>query len=444
MRIAYLLTATTGSLVTNLKILRRYLDAFVRHITFRKLLNIARVEWAYWFRRTRVKGYPYILKIESTNICNLRCPFCLDRDRDAFKEGRGFGRMTLEQFKRIVDTLGPYTLRINLYGSGEPVLFPEIYDMIAYAASKNIGVAISANLSSFDPKNVDRLLTCGLEHLIISCHGATEKSYLKYNVGGNFEKVMKNMRLIVRRRKELKQRTPFIDWQFLLFSHNEHEVPLARKLAKEIGVDIIRFILPNIPPEHKEAWRPRGGAKAPEKERASEAPEAGGGDPKVTENGSHTTSGTGESAAGETPPRENAPRPSSPGDATPAKKPRIKLHRCSWVYRSIFFNWDGGILPCCHEQVDDRHDFGKLEDLDDFQGMWNDERYRQARDMAHFRVHPACVPLHVSCVNCPMPKLPFILHEKGFPLSKRLARRIAALSEGAPSLIEPPGPEGKT
>jgi MoaA/NifB/PqqE/SkfB family radical SAM enzyme len=401
MRIKYLVTATTGSLITNLKILRRYLHALVRHFTLKKLANILRIEWAYFRQNPVVNGYPYILKIESTNICNLRCPFCLDRDRGAFEKGRGFGRMTLDPFKKIIDVLGPYTIRINLYGSGEPVLFPEIYDMVRYAASRNIGVAISANLSNFNPADADRLLTCGLEHLIVSCHGATPASYLKYNVGGDFEKVMENMRHLVRRRRALKQKRPFIDWQFLLFSHNQDEVPLARKLGKEIGVDLIRFVLPNIPLEHKAEWRPRK---------------------------------PGEPVKKNDKPADRAPPASADGPSK--QKGRVKVHRCSWPYRSIFFNWDGGILPCCHEQVDNEHDFGHVDGLDDFKSIWNNDYYQQARLMSNFQVHYEEVPLQISCVNCPMPKLPFVLHEKGFRISPSILKKIEPLmkekGEGGP------------
>jgi MoaA/NifB/PqqE/SkfB family radical SAM enzyme len=402
MRIKYLVTATTGSLVTNLKILRRYLDALFRHVTWKKLINILRVEWAYFRQKASFKGYPYVLKIESTNICNLRCPFCLDRDRSAYERGRGFGRMTLEDFQRIIDVLGPYAIRINLYGSGEPVLFPEIYDMVRYAASRNVGVAISANLSHFKKEEADRLLTCGLEHLIVSCHGATPESYVKYNVGGDFERVMENMRHLVRRRRALGQKLPFIDWQFLLFSHNQHEVPLAKRLGREIGVDLIRFVLPNIPVEHKDEWRPRKPGEPMKKEGDSP--------------------GNGRSASA----------------APPSKKKYVKVHRCSWPYRSIFFNWDGGILPCCHEQVDDENDFGHVDDLDDFDAVWNGDRYRQARRMSNFQVYPDSVPLHVSCINCPMPKLPFVLHEKGFRIHRGILRRIEPLMQAEKESREPP------
>jgi MoaA/NifB/PqqE/SkfB family radical SAM enzyme len=399
MKIRFLTTATTGSLITNLKILRRYIDALIRHFTWKKIWNLIKVEWAYFRQKPVIDAYPYVLKVESTNICNLRCPFCLDRDRSAFEKGRGFGRMSLDAFKKIVDTLGPYTIRMNLYGSGEPVLFPEIYDMVSYASSKNIGVAISANLSNFKLENTDKLLTCGLEHLIISCHGATPESYLKYNVGGNFERVMESMRHIVKRRKELGQKLPFLDWQFLLFSHNQHEQPLARKLAKEIGVDIIRFVLPNIPPEHKQEWRPRFGGQ-PQPEKTEEAPKT---------------------AQEKKPERSTETPPVDPG------KVKLKIHRCSWPYRSIFFNWDGGILPCCHDQVDDQKDMGHVDDLDDFMTLWNGEKYQQARRLVNFRQHPDHAPIPMSCNECVMPQTPFKAVEKGFSLPGKVLKKVKPL-----------------
>lgn len=400
MRIKFLVTATTGSLITNLKILRRYLDALFRHVTLKKIINILRVEWAYFRHKPVVNGFPYVLKVESTNICNLRCPFCLDRDRSAYEKGRGFGRMTLDDFKKIVDVLGPYTIRMNLYGSGEPVLFPETFEMVSYASSNNIGVAISANLSNFKKENVDKLLTCGLEHLIISCHGATSESYLKYNVGGNFERVMENMRHIVRRKKELGLKLPFIDWQFLLFSHNQHERPLARKLAKEIGVDLIRFVLPNIPPEHKAEWRPRlHGEPPPDKDKAPREEPA---------------------------PAAEAPPPQDP------KKVKVNIHRCSWPYRSIFFNWDGGILPCCHDQINNEQDMGDIHSLDDFLKTWNGDRYQQARRLSNFEIHPDRAPIPLSCNNCVMPQIPFRAHEAGFKIPDRIRRKIEPLMPDDP------------
>jgi sulfatase maturation enzyme AslB (radical SAM superfamily) len=132
--------ATQGMDAANrLKILQRHLFAFVRHMTARKLLNFLRTEYARARKLPRLSSLPYLLKIESTNVCNLRCRYCYD-DRRAPREGeRPYGRMSLEDFRKIVDELGPYLFKINLYGFGEPLLFPETLDMIAYAARRNVG-----------------------------------------------------------------------------------------------------------------------------------------------------------------------------------------------------------------------------------------------------------------------------------------------------------------
>ena len=58
--------------------------------------------------------------------------------------------MTFENFKKLVDEVGHYLFKINLYGFGEPLLFPETLEMIKYASKNNIGIGISSNLNFHD------------------------------------------------------------------------------------------------------------------------------------------------------------------------------------------------------------------------------------------------------------------------------------------------------
>ena len=81
MKVFNFVLATTGPMRTNLKILSRYGFSLSRHMTPRRAWNMTKVEWARWRAHDIVPGFPYVLKIETTNICNQRCPFCLDRDR---------------------------------------------------------------------------------------------------------------------------------------------------------------------------------------------------------------------------------------------------------------------------------------------------------------------------------------------------------------------------
>lgn len=390
--------ATTGSLATQAKIARRYLYAFLRHGTPRKYWNFLNVEWARWRGNAFVRGMPYVLKIESTNICNLECPFCLDRDRSQFKaEGmRGFGRMRADFFKAIIDQLGPYAFNVNLYGSGEPLLFPEAYEMMRYAADRNIGVRISSNLSmrDFDDELAARIVGAGIEHLIISCHGASQETYEKYQVGGDFERVLRNMKKLVETRRRLKRRLPFLDWQFLIFRHNQHELERARALAREIGVDLLRLIYPNIPPEHKEAWRPRAEGEAAGYQAQGEA---------------------GKAAR-----KEGAPAQ----DARPESRAVIRVERCSWPYRSIYFNWDGGILPCCDGTTTPAYDLAKFDATLDVRAIWNGPHYAKIRRYANFEVAPADMEKRYTCASCLKPLAPFLVLEKGMLLDPQVEKKI--------------------
>jgi MoaA/NifB/PqqE/SkfB family radical SAM enzyme len=424
MKVFNFVLATTGPTLTNLKILSRYGFSLSRHVTPRRLLNFARVEWARFRGNDTVGGFPYVLKIESTNVCNQRCPFCLDRDRSRIDEdGRGFGRMHLECFQKIIDVMAPTAMRLNLYGSGEPVLFPEIYEMIRYAADRNIGVTISANLSAFKPENAERLVLSGLEHLIVSCHGASPETYDKYNIGGDFWRTIENMKAIVDAKKRLGRRLPFVDWQFLRFSHNQHEIPKARQMARDVGVNAIRFINPNIPPEHKAEWRPR---------RDDELADANAGEGRVD-----ASPGVHMRAEDEAVAR---------GEKVAAKAPRARVSPCSWLYRSIFFNWDGGVLPCCDGTTEPSHDLGHFTDRtlphftgqtrDEFERFWNGDTYRYLRRVANFKVPREQMDKRWTCSSCIKPHMPFVLYERGFELDRGIERQLLATEPDLPARRE--------
>jgi len=425
--------ATTGSIATQMKIARRYLYALIHHGSIRKYWNFMRVEWARWRGHTTVKGFPYVLKIESTNICNLECPFCLDRDRSSFnQEGmRGFGRMKADAFKEIIDQLKPYAFNVNMYGSGEPLLFPEAYEMMRYAADNDIGVRISSNLSmkEFTEEQCEKILGAGIEHLIVSCHGASQETYEKYMVGGNFERVIKNMRLLVATKKKMGLKTPFIDWQFLIFSHNQHELETAKAMADDIGIDLLRLIYPNIPAEHKEEWKPRDEGEATgyhineDEAGKSDNAEANGQANGQLANTEANRQANGQ-AAGKAESNGAAPAKSEPKKK--GKQKKIATERCSWPYRSIYFNWDGGILPCCDGTTKPSYDIGKFGDGSDVKEIWNGPDYVKVREYANWKVAPQDMDKRYTCATCLKPLAPFIMHDKGMLLEPGIESQVKA------------------
>jgi len=62
-------------------------------------------------QRKILDDFPPCLQIEPTSVCNYRCVFCYQRDREFTKKANGYmGMMSLNLFKRVIDRRGgpPY------------------------------------------------------------------------------------------------------------------------------------------------------------------------------------------------------------------------------------------------------------------------------------------------------------------------------------------------
>jgi Radical SAM superfamily. len=337
--------ATRGADTTSrLTILRRHLTAFTRHLTPRRLINFLHVEAERLLGREVAGSLPYLLKIEPSNICNLRCKHCYDgRPQPEDTNERAYGRMTLAQFTELIDQIGDTLLKINLYGFGEPFLFPETLDMIRVAAARNIGVGVSSNMHFSDEDLPRRIVESGLEVLIVSCHGITPQTHARFMHGGDFDCALGNIRAVADYKRRTGARYPIMDWQYCVTGFNEHEISRAQQLADDIGVDQIRFIRPYLPDDPGEEW---------ESERF----------PRI------------------------------------GKKEEAEGAGCSWLYRAAYINWDGGVLPCCRDVRTVANDFGNMNNTP-FRALWNNDRFRAARRLAAGKTdHDADA---ILCTRCP-------------------------------------------
>jgi MoaA/NifB/PqqE/SkfB family radical SAM enzyme len=85
---------------------------------------------------------PKVLQVEPTVRCNLSYVFC--KTKLPFVQPRG--EMPFELFQRLVDQAVHCCTRLNLWGTGEPMLHPKIMDMARYAARQGFKrVKISTN-----------------------------------------------------------------------------------------------------------------------------------------------------------------------------------------------------------------------------------------------------------------------------------------------------------
>jgi radical SAM protein with 4Fe4S-binding SPASM domain len=211
-------------------------------LTWRRFINALKVWSSYqlskWTGKPIQWGLPISISFEPTTSCNLRCPECPSGLRSF---SRPTGMLQRDFFSSTIDQLHLELFYLIFYFQGEPYLNPDFLDMVRYAADRKIYTATSTNGHYLTDTNARRTIESGLDRLIISIDGTTQEVYQQYRVGGNLEKVLEGARTLMHWKKQLKSKTPFVVFQFLVVRPNEHQLEEARALAKQIGVDAIWF-----------------------------------------------------------------------------------------------------------------------------------------------------------------------------------------------------------
>ena len=209
-----------------------------KNLTFYRTFNALKVISSYYvsklLKRPLQWGKPISVSIEPTTSCNLRCPQCPSGLRSF---SRPTGMLQANIFEKAINELHKTTGYITLYFQGEPYLNAKFLDMVKYANQHRIYTATSTNAHYLNVENAEKTIKSGLDRLIISIDGTTQDTYGKYRIGGAIEKVLEGTKNLVAAKKAAKSKTPHIIWQFIVFAHNEHQLPEIKSLAKLYQVD---------------------------------------------------------------------------------------------------------------------------------------------------------------------------------------------------------------
>ncbi len=205
-----------------------------RYLTFYKLLNILLVNVECLLKRERLIGLPYDIKLEPTNICNSGCRLC---PTGMGLSGRAKGKMSFDKFKLIIEQIKRHTYVLDLSNWGDPLVVPEIYEMIRYAHDCRIWTYISTNLHSFSIENGDaqKMIESGLDMLNCSVHAASQQTYEQYQPNKKLDSVLEKIRNIQETKRELGVNKPTVRMFFVVTKYNEHEIEDFKKLAQELG-----------------------------------------------------------------------------------------------------------------------------------------------------------------------------------------------------------------
>jgi radical SAM protein with 4Fe4S-binding SPASM domain len=307
---------------------------FLSKLNNKRIWNYVKLMASYYISKTTGKAFinakPTSLEIEPTTSCNLRCPQCPSGLREFT---RSTGMLDLPLYKKIIDETHQELVWLILYFQGEPFLNKQFLEFVKYAAQKNIYTATSSNAHYFTDDMAKATVESGLDRLIISIDGTTQDTYGKYRIGGNVEKVIEGTERLLYWKKKLNRKTPHIIWQFIVFKHNEHQLPKIKKLAKQVGVDELGIktaqiydyqTSDNFIPENKDLSR-----------------------------------------------YEKLP------DGSYQIKNKL-LNQCWRMWRGSVITWDGLVVPCCFDK-DATHRFGDVS-TQTFSEVWHSKKYNNFRN----------------------------------------------------------------
>jgi len=235
-----------------------------KHANYKRMLSLLRRPV------TNIGAFPIFAHIDPSNVCNLRCPFCLVGTGKLEQEPRGF--MPFELFERLMERIGLYLIGLELYRYGEPMLNPDIVKMIRLASQEyRTFCSISTNFSMpLSDETIHDLIESGLSKLIIAADDVEQPFYEKYRRGGEIQTVLDNLERLIRFRKAAKSDYPRIVWQNLIFRFNEKRLKIIKSKVKKLGVDIFQVATPLIPAHEDYAdWIPQS---AFERGKASKHP----------------------------------------------------------------------------------------------------------------------------------------------------------------------------
>lgn len=135
------------------------------------------------------------INLEVAGGCNLRCPMC---PQSTGREKEFMKRLPLDEFTKIIDQAIPMGLQyVTLNGSGEPLLYTQLEEAVAYLTERRISSLIYTNGTRLTPERFERLCQAGLTVCKVSCMGWDRESYAKWMSVDAFDQVRANLKACV-------------------------------------------------------------------------------------------------------------------------------------------------------------------------------------------------------------------------------------------------------
>jgi MoaA/NifB/PqqE/SkfB family radical SAM enzyme len=168
--------------------------------------------------------------------CQLRCPTC-PTTTGAIRSVIPAGYLKASAFDRFLER-NPGVRSVELSNWGEILLNPEFVEILRVAHERGVDASADngLNLNTASDEQLDAMVRYRFRSATFSIDGASSETYRMYRVRGDFDRVITHLRKLAVLKRARNSDRPRLAWQFVVFGHNEHELPRARALAADLGM----------------------------------------------------------------------------------------------------------------------------------------------------------------------------------------------------------------
>jgi radical SAM protein with 4Fe4S-binding SPASM domain len=122
--------------------------------------------------------------------CNLHCVHCYSDSENRTYDGE----LDTEEGKALIDDLADFAIPVLLLSGGEPLIRPDLFELIAHARSRGLRLTLSTNGTLITPDVAERLRTHEVSYVGISLDGIGATNDMFRGHKGAFDKAMAGFR----------------------------------------------------------------------------------------------------------------------------------------------------------------------------------------------------------------------------------------------------------
>lgn len=308
---------------------------------------------------------PTYLQVEPVGQCNLRCQMCSIQFR---RDGPPYGPLAFMDFERFTGIVDQFdTLQdLHLQGLGEPTMHPRFFDMVRYAADKGIRVTTNSNLTLLNARRAERCVECGLDCLHVSIDGASAATYERIRKRAHFDRVVRNLELLLETRERLGSERPRIRMVVVIMRQNLHELPELVRMAHRWQME--SMFVQHLCHDFGESSLPAHYRPMRDFVQEQTLLEE---DPHRVAHYFGLAREVAEKLGVDLRLPRTQPRVHPPG--TPGRK------RCSWPWTGAYVSYQGYAMPCCMVSTPDRINFGNMGEQG-VAAVWDSREFAQFRE----------------------------------------------------------------